>query len=236
VGANSGNVMGFGKRDGKRQWASENTDPAGHCGGMSPMTVGGVPCLAVLTLRNLVVVRVDRGKEGRTLGQYEWITDFGNNVATPAVQDNFVLVTSEYNRNAICKLEVSEGNIRKVWEKRHASKACSPVIHNGHVYWAWQRLHCLDFATGERKWDGGSFGDPGSVIVTADGRLIVWGERGKLVLAESADRSPDAYKELARSVRVTDSPAWPHVVLADGRLYCKDREGALKCFALKPRP
>lgn len=233
VGAREGNLMAFGKRDGKRQWASECTGPAGHCGGMTPMTVEGIPCLAVLTLRNLVVVRLDEGKEGKTLAQHEWVTDFGNNIASPAVKDNFVLITSEYNRNSICKLEITRAGAKKVWEQRYASKACTPVIHNGHVYWAWQRLYCLDFKTGERKWAGGSFGDPGSCIVTSDGRLIVWGERGKLVLAESADRSPGEYKELARMVRLAGNHAWPHIVLAGGKLYCRDRDGASKCFPIK---
>jgi hypothetical protein len=28
---------------------------------------------------------------------------------------------------------------------------------------------------------------------------------------------------------------WPHVVLADGKLFCKDRQGNLKCFSVRPR-
>ncbi|MBC7967701.1 MAG: hypothetical protein H7Z17_17445 [Fuerstia sp.] len=28
---------------------------------------------------------------------------------------------------------------------------CSPVIHNGHIYFAWQRMRCLDFETGGQK-------------------------------------------------------------------------------------
>lgn len=233
VGATEGNLMAFNKRDGKRQWTSECTDPAGHSGGLAPIQVGKIPCVAVLTTRNLFVVRLDRGREGKTLAQYEWITDFSNNIATPAVHDNFVLITSEYNRRSICKLEITETGARKVWEKPYASKACTPVIYNGHVYWAWQSLHCLDFATGERKWQGGSYGDPGSCLVTADGRLIVWGERGKLTLVESADRSPDDYKELARIARLSNTHSWPHVVLAGGRLLCKDRDGVVKCFLMK---
>jgi outer membrane protein assembly factor BamB len=233
VGAKEGNLMAFDKKNGKRKWFSECKDPAGHCGGLTPMTVQGVPCIAVLTLRNLVVVRLDSGKEGRTVVRYEWITDGGQNIATPAVHENYVLITSEYNHKSICKLKITLDGATKLWEKPTASGACSPVIYKGHVYWAWQRLHCLDFATGEQKWQGGSFGSAGSCIATADDRLVVWGDHGKLVLAETADRSAKKYKELARVVRLSSTQVWPHVVLSEGRLFCKDRDGTVKCFNLR---
>jgi hypothetical protein len=168
-----------------------------------------------------VVVRLDRGKEGKTLAQYEWITDFGNNIATPAVHENFVLVTSEYNHNAICKLEVVTAASARSGRSAHASKACSPVIHNGRLLGVAAAV-LSRLRHGRAEWDGGSFGDPGSCIVTADGRLIVWGERGKLVLAESADRSPTAYRELAAGGALAGSPPG-RVVLAEGRLYCRAR-------------
>lgn len=234
VGARDGHLMAFGKKDGKRHWASACTEPAGHCGGLAPIEVEGVPCLASLTLRKLVVIRIDAGKEGQTIAEYDWATDYANNVASPAVYQNFVLITSAYNHGKMCKLEVSLRGVKKVWEAPHASGACTPVIHDGHVYWAWERMHCLDFATGKLKWEGGSFGSPGSCLVTADGKLLVWGGRGRLALVEPADKSPDRYKELSRSVRLSQAYCWPHVVLAGEKLYCKDRDGNLKCYTLKP--
>lgn len=231
VGAREGTVMAFDKETGKRKWVSECRDPAGHAGGMAPLRVDGVPCVALMTLKNLLVVRLDRGNEGKTAALYPWTTDFGNNVATPAVHESDVLITSEYNHRAICRVHVTLGGAAKVWEKPYASKVCSPVIHQGSVYWVWQKVRCLDFATGEQKWQGGDFGDAGSCIVTADGKLIVWGGTGRLSLVETA---AEAYTELARAVRVFATTVWPHVVLSDGRLYCKDRDGNLKCFLVRP--
>ena len=232
VGAKEGHLMAFDKKNGKRRWVSECTEPAGHCGGLAPIEVEGVPCLSSLTLRKLVIVRLDQGREGRTVAEYDWVTDFGNNVASPAVHKNFVLITSSYNRRAMCKLELSLSGAKKVWESPHPSGACTPVILDDHVYWAWERFHCLDFATGKLKWAGGSYGSPGSCIATADGKLITWGGRGTLALIEPANK----YKELSRRVRVFQALCWPHVVFADQSLFCKDREGNLKCFRLKPMP
>ena len=63
---------------------------------------------------------------------------------------------------------------------------------------------------------------------------MIWGRRGDLVLAETADRSPDKYTELARQKDLMENDAWPHIVLAGGKLYCKDRDGNMKCFVVKP--
>jgi outer membrane protein assembly factor BamB len=232
VGAKEGNVMAFAKRSGEPVWASECRDPAGHNGGPAPIRVEGVPCVAVLTFHRLIVLRLDPGHEGKTVAEYPWETSFGNNIASPTVHENFVLITSSYNHQAICKLRVTLKGATKEWEAPYSSSVCSPVVHKGHVYFAWRTLRCLDFATGKQKWSGGSFGDPGSCIVTKDDRLIVWGLRGKLALVETAERSPNKYHELASRDGLGRDLAWPHVVLAEGRLFCKDRAGNMTCWQL----
>ncbi|MBN9518622.1 PQQ-binding-like beta-propeller repeat protein [bacterium] len=230
VGSPRGTLVAFDKRTGKEAWASEMSDEAGHTAGPVPMVVEGVPCVAVLTLRHLAVIRLDAGKEGKTVATFPWATDFANNVASPAVRDDFVLVTSAYNQNAICKLRVTLAGATEVWRKRFPSKVCTPVIAGGHVYLAWQRARCLDWETGEQVWEGGAFGDAGSCVATADGRLIVYGGSGKLALVEGVGRSPAAYTELAVRDRIFGAVAWPHVALSGGRLFCRDREGNLACF------
>ena len=232
VGDDEGNLMAFDKRTGERRWTSKCTDPAGHTGGLVPITVEGIPCVAALTIRQLVITRLDTNHAGETLATFPWVTDFANSIATPSVHDNFVLLTSEYNQYAIAKIEITTQGAREVWRQPYASGVCTPLILNDHIYWCWRGVYCLDFVTGEPKWRGGVFGDTASCIATSDGRLIVWADRGDLTLVESATRSPKKYRELSRKRSVFDSDVWPHVVLAGGRLYLKDREGNLKCFEL----
>ena len=230
VGAAEGTVISFDKRTGKESWRSELTEPAGHTGGLAPITVEGVPCIAVLTHFHLAVLRLDKGSEGKTLERHPWVTDFANSIATPAVHGPHVLITSAYNRMTICKLKITLKGAEKIWETKYPSGVCSPVIHKGRVYLAWKTIRCLDFDTGKQLWSGENIGTPGSCIVTADERLIVWCKSGELFLAETAERSPDAFKLLAENRHVLSDLAWPHVVLAQGRLYCKDRAGNLVCF------
>ena len=70
--------------------------------------------------------------------------------------------------------------------------------------------------------------------MTSDDRIIVWADRGELVLGETAQRSPEAFQSLARKSVLAENDAWPHIVLAGDRLYCKDRNGNLNCFETKP--
>lgn len=233
VGSAEGNLMAFSKRTGQRAWVSEDKTPAGHTGGPVPITVEGVPCIAVLTLHSLLVVRTDAGHEGKTATQYEWTTDYACNISTPTVVGDSVLITSAHNKSSTCRLKVTLQGISKVWEQKVYTRECSPVVYHGHVYLTFNGLLCLDWETGETKWDGGRFGDASSLAVTGDGRIVVWANNGDLALVESADRSPDAYKELAMLKGQGEAEAWPHVVLAEGRAFCRDRVGNLKCFALR---
>jgi outer membrane protein assembly factor BamB len=232
VGAKSGNLVAFDKRTGKEQWRSENHDEAGHTGGPVPMTVEGIPCVATLTLRNLVVTQIAGSSAGKTIATYPWTTDFANNISTPAVSGDSVIVTSAYNHVAMCRVKVTLKGATKVWENELASGVCSPIIHEGKVYWAWRGVHCVDFATGKELWSGGKVGSQGSCILTADHRLIVYANKGDLSLVETAARSPRKYTQVDAGSVLSRTDAWPHVVLANGRLICRDRSGNVRCVAV----
>ncbi|MGE3778851.1 MAG: PQQ-binding-like beta-propeller repeat protein [Pirellulaceae bacterium] len=236
VGDDEGNLFAFEKRTGRRVWTSACRDPAGHTGGLVRLEVDGIPCVAVLTIHQLLVARLDPGHEGETLATFAWETDFANSIATPAVHGQSLVITSEYNQYAICRVDVTRTGAKEVWKQPYASGVCSPVIHNGHIYWCWRGLYCLDLETGKPRWRGGRFGDTASVLATQDDRLLVWADRGELVLVESAVRSPKKYTELARKSKIFEQDVWPHLVLAGGRLYCKDRAGHLKCYAAAGSP
>ena len=181
------------------------------------------------------MIRLDAGKEGKTVATFPWVTDFANSIASPAVEGDSVLLTASYNHNAMVKVKVTLAGAEEVWRKKYPSKVCTPVIHDGSVYVAWMRVRCIDWKTGALKWEGGTVGDPGSCIVTSDGRLVVYGLSGKLILVEGAKKSPNEYKELAVRDKLFKSAAWPHVALAGGKIFCRDRDGNFAVFAMTNR-
>ncbi len=229
VGAAEGNLMAFDKRTGQRRWTSECRDPAGHNAGPVPMTVAGIPCVAAVTHSNLLVCRTDAGHEGETLALYPWQTHFANNIVSPAIDGENVILSSGYNISKTVRLEVSPGHVELLWETGVHSKVCTPVIHDGYVYFASRVLRCLDYETGAEVWSGGSYGDDASCIVTSDDRLVVFGNK-RLALVDTARRSAGEYRELAATERLVKGFSWPHVTLTDGLLIVKDVGGILLCF------
>ncbi|MEZ6121937.1 MAG: PQQ-binding-like beta-propeller repeat protein [Planctomycetaceae bacterium] len=233
VGAAGGTLMAFDRRTGAERWKSRVCEPAGHNGGPVPLIVDGVACVAVHHFNGLLVVRTDSGYEGETVAEVPWQTEYANNIATVAVHGSSVLLTSNYNQSRMARFDLSlTAGARQVWESRESSKVCSPLIHGGCVYWAWQQVICLDFQTGQLRWKGGRIGDPGSCVMTSDDRLVVWSGRGELSLVDSAVHSPDQYSERAR-MNLGRDDAWPHVVIAGERVFCKDRQGRLVCVSLR---
>ena len=228
-----GCLIAFDKRSGEQRWASENRDPAGHSGGLAPMEIDGVSCVAVATSWHALIVRVDGKNAGKTVAAYEWKTDFSNTIAGIAASGRELLISSHYNQRAMVKISVSlKTGAKLVWRNKFPTGVCTPVIHKGRLYFANKGIHCIDFDTGKLVWEGGKIGDAGSCFITADERLIVWGNSGDLSLVETVTRSPKKITLLAEKRGVFNDMAWPHVIAANGRLFCKNLSGDLVCFSL----
>ena len=68
----------------------------------------------------------------------------------------------------------------------------------------------------------------GSVTV-ADGKLIVLGEKGNLVVAQA---SPEGYKPIAQATVLTGK-CWTVPVLANGRIYVRNAKGDVVCLDVR---
>lgn len=118
-----------------------------------------------------------------------------------------------------------------VWRKPIGSNVCSPVYHDGHLYWASEsdgQLCCQDASTGETVFKERIEPRPGRIWssgVLADGRLYVVSQRnGTFVFA-----AKPSYELLAHNVfadddsRTNASPAVSNgqlLLRTDRRLYC----------------
>ncbi len=225
VGGPAGLVMGFEKTTGKQRWRSQSAELAGSNSGPALITVGGAECVASLGLRALVITRIDPGGAGRTVGQTRWQTEFACNIATPGVLGNKVVLTSAYNMSRTTMFEVAAGGgLAPRWNAREHALVSSPVVHGEEVFLPEGALHCLDLASGKRKWSTGRLGN-GSCLVTGDGKVIAQG-RGVLWLVDPADKG----KELS-SVKGVPS-GWPSVALGGGLIVCKDNGGRVAALSV----
>ena len=235
VGAQEGTLIAFHKETGAQQWASEYTLPAGHTGGLVPLTLDGKQCLAFLSLFELVIVSLEKGYEGKVLQTHKWQTDFACNIPTPAVCNGAIVLTSGYNRHSTARLSIEadgpgEKAAAAVWSARQYATVSSPVIHDGRVYVIGGALNCLDVETGARLWSGGSFGHGSCILTAGDGKIIAFGER-RLALIDAKPQDGQ-YHELARIDGVVGGICYPHIALSAGIICCKDRDGNIVTYSI----
>lgn len=185
------------------------------------MQVGGVPCLAVLTVHHLLVVRMDMGREGQTMAIYPFFSLCDANLVTPSVWKNYVVLSTH-----LCSsddlVEVTASGAERLGAAPH-SEVGTPVFVDGKLYKPSGWLECWNMAEGKlgKLWQGENFGMEGAVIYTGDKRLIAQGN-SKLAVYDLGGKQ----LALVESLRT----GWIHPALAGGMLICKTHDGEITAY------
>ena len=215
-GQTGGSLAAFRKSDGELVWSSHG-DPAGYS---SPLAVEfeGQRQILFFTARHLLSVT---RAEGRVLWQVPWTTSYDVNAATPIwIPPNRVFIASNYDVGGAVYEIKGTGAPRQVWKNREMRNHFNTSVYlNGFLYgFDNATLKCIDASDGSMKWRARGLGR-GSLI-SADGMLIVLGERGQLALVEA---TPGAYNERSRA-QVLTGKCWTSPTLAHRKLYLRNQE------------
>ena len=213
------------KADGSVIWKNGN----GACGYATavPYTVGNQKCVAMPVSREIVGLVAATGK---IIWKLPWKTSYDINAADPIISGDTVFISSGYNKGCAL-LKIDGGSITELWRNKNMrNQVNSSVLWKGHIYGfdgqvgGGGKLTCLNYQTAEVKWSQRGMGT-GSLML-ADGKLIILGERGKLVIAEA---SPEGFRELA-SAQILTGKCWTVPVLANGKIYARNANGQLVCI------
>jgi outer membrane protein assembly factor BamB len=213
------------KADGSLVWQN-GKNACGYSTGV-PCTLGGQKCVAMAVSQEVVGLNPTTGK---VLWKFPWKTAYVINSSDTIISGDTVFISTGYNKG--CGLYKIDGsNVTQIWQNRNMRNHinCS-VLWQGYIYGfdgqvgGGGKLTCLDFKTGQKKWAQSGMAT-GSLMI-ADGKLIVLGERGKLVIAEA---SPQGYKELASAQILPKTKCWTMPVLANGKIYARSAAGTLVC-------
>ena len=160
------------------------------------------------------------------------------------VRDAYVFTSTSRNGSGLNQIKVAGDAVTSqevYYNKTALNSIGGTVLVGDYLYGTNARgeLVCMEFKTGEVKWHDPSVGTAG--VCYADGMLYVRGQGGtgfgpetvkpKVALVEA---TPDGYKEKGRFEQPDhgDRPAWPHPVVANGRLYLRDQR-VLLCYDVK---
>jgi outer membrane protein assembly factor BamB len=198
--------------------------------------VAGIRHYVQLLQKGLVGVEA---KTGRFLWRYaKPVSRYNANIPTPVASGPFIYVASAGTGGGAVKLLAKNGGIEaeQVYFESKLPTAIGGAVKVGDYLYGTtaKAMLCVEFATGEVKWEEGALG--AASLCLADGRLYLHGENGNVALVEP---SPESYREKGRFTPV-DAPkrsnpmekAWAYPVLADGKLYIRDH-ASLWCYAVK---
>lgn len=232
-GGNQNTMVCVDRVTGEIRWNAEVPgNPAAGYSSAIVAEVGGVRQYVNFTHTAVVAVRADNG-------EFLWSnTASANgtaNCSSPLFHDNMVFSASGYGTGGACVRLSASGRGVSAEQLYHTSDMKSHhggmVEIDGYVYGTDDGvLKCLNMATGEVMWQDRSVGK--GAVVYADGKIFLRSEDdGEIAMFEA---TPEAYRELGRfnQPQRSERPAWPHPVIANGRLYLRDWDKLL-CFDLR---
>jgi outer membrane protein assembly factor BamB len=222
--------MAVEKGTGKIVWQSSSKD-AGYSTPF-PLQRGGEWLAILASGQSYLAVNL---RTGRELWRVRWLTQFGVNAADPIVDGDNIFISTGYGKGAaLVKLGgVEPETIWKSKVMRNQINSC--VLLGAHLYGIdgdttdKAALKCVELATGAEKWSQPGIGS--GALMAADGKLIVLGDRGELMVAAA---SPEGFKPTARA-QVLGGKCWTVPVLANGRIYCRNSRGDLVCVDVRKR-
>ncbi len=233
-GGSDGTIVALDMTTGDVVWkcAVPGGDEAGYASAIVVETDGIKQYVQVLG-KGLVGVNA---LSGEFLWRYDEIAkDSPANIFTPVAHEGLVYTASNDAGGGVVKIAVDGGvpAASLVYVSQKLPKSIGGAVRVGdYLYGTSDVLQCIEFATGEIKWEDRSIGT--SSVCFADGRLYLHGENGDVALVAA---TPDGYQELGRFTP-SDAPdrgrskAWVYPVVADGRLYIHDA-GSLWCYDVR---
>jgi len=223
AGGEGCSVVALNKSTGDLVWKNGN-DGAGYASLMA-LDVDGQRCVMQFAVEDLILRQM---KDGAELWRHSWKTSYGVNAATPVIHDHQVFISSGYGFG--CALgKFSLKGFEEVWRNKNMKNHVNSCVLVGDYLYGFDEndLKCLDWKTGDVKWANKNYGK-GS-LVCADGKLILFGQGGKLGVAEA---TPSGFKELSAFQALTGQNTWAHPVLANGRLFARNLD-TLAAFDIK---
>lgn len=230
-GGQRGTMVSLNKMTGRPIWTSQV--PGGpQAAYASPVVsiVGGIRQYVNFTSKGVVGIKAD---DGTPLWGDDGSSNDTANCSSPIVADNLVFSASNYGKGAaLVRLQGSRSRVQseRVYHTRDMKNHHGGmVLVDRHLYGSNDGiLTCLDFNTGNVAWRQRT--GKGSVVY-ADGQVVFRSEEGPVTMLAA---TPTGFQETGRFDQPARSgrPAWPHPVVAQGKLFLRDQDKLL-CYSLR---
>jgi len=216
-----GAFRAFDPQTGTEKWSLPGHGP----GYASPVSrrIGaatGPTSTQIITMTDKAVVGVET-KTGKLLWQIPFPDEFNENIVTPVLANDLVIISGTRKGTFAYRLDVkppSTWTPTQVWHNAELPMyMSSPVADGSFIYGFSNRrkgqLFCLEAATGKVKWTTEGRAGMNAALAVAGSNLVVLTTEGELLVVR---KNPDKYEELHRYT-VADGQTWGQpVVLKNG--------------------
>ena len=167
---------------------------------------------------------------GRLLWQYEQPAPYDVNAATPVYRQGHVAISSTWGKGTtLLKLNVKgrDCSVEKIWHTPEFDiEHGGFVLVEGHLYGMADGNHkrrhwaCVDWKTGEIRYDAKGPGKKSGATSYADGMLYLLGDDRVVALVPA---TPDGFHIASRFElpKGPEGPTWAHPVIHGGQLYLR---------------
>jgi outer membrane protein assembly factor BamB len=181
-------------------------------------------------------------KTGKLLWRHDQtVSRFRANIPSPVAREGLIYSAGAGTGGGVIRLMPVDGSVGfepEYFSSKLPTAIGGALLVGDHLYGTTgPAMLCVDFATGNVKWEERTFG--ASSMLYADERLYLHAESGEVGLVEA---NPDGYVERGRFTPPAGperlgamEKAWTYPVLAQGRLYIRDH-GSLWCYNVRANP
>jgi len=162
------------------------------------------------------------------------------NCADPVLCGDKIFLSSAYGKGCALAQLGSSSTLSSVWVNMNMENHFSTSTRVGdYVYGFHGRqgrsdtsLRCLSLADGSVQWSRHDLGLGAGFVLASDGKLILLGEWGDLIIARATSSGFDAEGRASEEVvpSAGSQTWWTVPSLANGRIYCRSHEGTLVCL------
>ncbi len=214
-------------KTGETLWLPD-TETSGYATPLPYSRPGAEVTHLLFSAKSLLALNAETGEPA---WEFPWRCSRDVNAADPVLVGDRIVLSNSNGTVALLPRPGGEAP-EVVWEQRDMKWYFNPgVLVGDHLYSIHGTTHrptelvCVDAGTGEIVWAEEGFGSGG--LIASDGHVIVF-DLGKLTIFPA---SPTGFEPILEQT-ILEGKCWTAPTLANGRIYCRNAEGALACVAL----